>query len=322
MHTLTFQPLLKRIRWGGRRLGTRLAKPIGSENDYAESWEIVDHGADQSIVTEWPYRGWSLSKLVAEKERELFGDVKNRRQFPLLVKFLDASDRLSVQVHPNDDQAKQFDPRENGKTEAWVIIDAAPGSTIYAGLKSGATRESFGKAIEAGTIEDCLHSFPARRGDCVFIPAGTVHAIGEGILLAEIQQSSDITFRLYDWGRVGTDGKPRQMHIAEALSCIDFESGPVAAFQASEISDAGHRVEQLASCQYFSMRRHTSATPFTIQTNGRMRIAMMLDGAGELDEGAERKPFPLGQSLLVPACVDAITIRPQGDVTVLETLIP
>src|SRR5690606_2788447 len=150
-------------------------------NDYAESWELADHGNDQSVVLNGEYAGWTLRRLVEEKNAELFGRHAGMTQFPLLVKFLDAHDRLSVQVHPNDEQAKQYDPHENGKTEAWVIVDAEPGAKLYAGLKEGVTADQLRQASENGTVEQLLHSFEVSPGECVFIPAGTVHAIGAGI---------------------------------------------------------------------------------------------------------------------------------------------
>ncbi|HEX6984196.1 MAG TPA: type I phosphomannose isomerase catalytic subunit, partial [Planctomycetaceae bacterium] len=174
MLPLEFQPILKRIRWGGRRL-ERLGKALGEGNDYAESWELADHGDDQSVVLGGEYAGWTLRRLVQERNRELFGRHAGTMQFPLLVKFLDANDRLSVQVHPNDDQAKRYAANANGKTEAWVIVDAEPGSRLYVGLKEGVTPERLRQAAADGTMEGLLHSFEVSPGECVFVPAGTVH---------------------------------------------------------------------------------------------------------------------------------------------------
>lgn len=322
MQRLQFHPLLKRIRWGGTRLGSILGKPAGTETDYAESWEIVDHGDDQSVVVDGEYQGWTLARLVAERGRELFGTGRSHKQFPLLVKFLDASDRLSVQVHPNDEQAKRIDPRENGKTEAWVILEAGSGSRLFAGLKQGVDRQRLQSAIENGTIEDCLHSFPVKADDCVFIPAGTVHAIGEGILLAEIQQSSDITFRLYDWGRLGGDGKPRALHVEQALACIDFERGPVRLVIPQTDSSGGHRIEKLVACEFFVMRRHSSASPIRFAVENRLRVLMMLEGNATIEGGGQSDLLSRGQTVLLPAMVDETTIHPDGPIVVLETLLP
>lgn len=189
MDILQFQPIIKQARWGGQRLGTLLNKSIGDATDYAESWEIADHGDDQSVVIGGEFDGWTLEQLVAEHSQAVIGHA-DCEQFPLLIKFLDANDRLSLQVHPNDELAKQVDPNENGKTEAWVIAATEPGSLLFSGLKDGVDRAAFQAAIESGNFDDVLHTIEVSVGDCVFIPAGTVHAIGEGIVLAEVQQQS------------------------------------------------------------------------------------------------------------------------------------
>ena len=199
MLPLQFHPVLKRIRWGGRRLGTVLGKPIGDANDYAESWEIADCGADQSTVAEGPFEGWTVSRLVAAEPTALFGSDRGPSHFPLLIKFLDCNDRLSVQVHPNDEQARRIGRGENGKTEAWLILEARPDSRVYAGLKPGVDRRSLERHLDAGTVEECLHSFPARAGDCVFVPAGTVHCARRGNTLGRntaIQQCDIPAVRL------------------------------------------------------------------------------------------------------------------------------
>jgi len=322
MQLLEFQPLIKRIRWGGIRLGTVLGKPIGEATDTAESWEISDHGDDQSIVISGGYESWPLKKIVQEEGGALFGRHASRTQFPLLVKFLDAADRLSVQVHPNDQQARKFDPNENGKTEAWVIIEAEPGSRLYAGLKTGVHRDRLAESLSNGTVEDCLHSFLVKAGDCVFIPAGTVHAIGEGVLLAEIQQSSDLTFRLYDWGRVGADGKPRELHIEEALGCIDFDRGPVGPVKPKVISTNSHRVEELVQNEFFVMRRHTTQSSFTIAADDRFHVLMQLAGESKIIDGDDERPFKRGQTFLLPADRAETEIVPAGETVMLETFLP
>ncbi len=321
METLEFAPLLKRIRWGGRKLGTVLHKPIGDADDYAESWEICDHGEDQSIVQRGPYAGCPLRWLVENQAVELFGEGRERSQFPLLVKFLDATDRLSVQVHPNDEQAIRYDPQENGKTEAWVILDAAPSSRIYAGLRAGIDRATLSQQIEAGRIEDCLHSFTVAAGDCVFIPAGTVHAIGEGILLAEIQQSSDITFRLYDWGRVGADGKPRQLHIEQALDCIDFERGPVAPVAPQPLQPVCGTGERLVDCRYFRIDRLHTEDELTMETAGECHILIVVEGQLTLSDGSGREELPRGQTRLLPGSQRSVRVQPQPSCTFLDVLV-
>jgi mannose-6-phosphate isomerase len=322
MQPLEFQPLLKRARWGGRRLGSVLGKPIGPEADYAESWEIADHAGDQTIVARGEFAGWPLSRLVAERSGELFGRQAGLKQFPLLVKFLDANDRLSVQVHPNDGLARKLNCGANGKTEAWIIVGDRPGSVVYAGLKPGVDRAALQRAVAAGTVADCLHRVPVLAGDCVFIPAGTVHAIGEGLLLAEIQQTSDVTFRLDDWGRVGADGQPRPLHVAEALECIDFGRGPVDPIEPALLQVGAHRIEELVRCPYFEIRRHVTRQEFELSTEDQFRVLMLLHGRGHWHSAGETGEFAHGRTLLLPAAASPLRIVPQGEVHVLDAFLP
>jgi mannose-6-phosphate isomerase len=234
---LLFDPILKRIRWGGRRLGTVLGKNLGPHADYAESWEIADMGPVQSTVATGPLRGQTLASLIASQPQFLLGSppavtstaggAPPSSQFPLLVKFLDASDRLSLQVHPDDAQAQRAGVGPRGKTEAWIVLETEPNATLFAGLQPGVTRAQFETAVRSGAVEPLLHRVAVRPGDCLFIPAGTVHALGEGVLLAEVQQSSDTTYRLFDWNRVDASGQPRELHIEAGLDCVDFDRGPV-----------------------------------------------------------------------------------------------
>ena len=320
MPPLRFRPLLKRIRWGGRRLGEVLHKPIGSERDFAESWEICDHGDDQSVVEGGPCDGLTLRQLMAMHRAKLCGSERRLHQFPLLVKFLDASDRLSVQVHPNDVQARFFNPRENGKTEAWVILDAQPGSRIYAGLKRGVDAFRLQRHLRAGTVEECLHSYPARTGDCIFIPAGTVHAIGEGILLAEVQQSSDLTFRLHDWGRLDAHGQPRELHIEESLACIDFDRGPVDPVipQPSE----NENCDELVSSEFFTLHRHTISSPTSFSADDRFHVLLVLSGEGVLSCEQVEHRLTVGTTPLIPASCPASRIVPFDKLTLLDAFVP
>lgn len=314
---LLFDPILKRIRWGGRRLGTILGKPIGDAADYAESWELVDHGPDQSVVSRGALGGSTLRRLVAEHNAALFGCHAGLRQFPLLVKFLDASDRLSVQVHPDDRRARQFDPAENGKTEAWVILDAAPDSLLWLGLLPGTTAETLRARLADNSVERVLHAVSVQAGDCVFVPAGTVHAIGEGILLAEIQQSSDLTFRLYDWGRLGSDGRPRPLHIEQALSCIDFARGPLGTATPRLLHSGPLQSEELVRCEQFVIHRHTHRETLSIPDDERFHVLLVFNGAPTLAAGDEALVLPRGTTVLLPADRAATHVTPGDGPTVL-----
>jgi len=322
MEPLLFEPLIKQIRWGGRKLGDVLHKPIGSASDYAESWEIADQPSGQSVVASGTFAGKTLADLMQSHPAELLGRHQQMTQFPLLIKFLDANDWLSLQVHPNDEQAKTYDSQENGKTEAWVILHADPGSQICAGLKSGVTRDTFETHLANGTVEECLHLLPAKAGDCIFVPANTVHALGPGTLLAEVQQQSNLTFRLYDWGRMGSDGKPREIHVEESLACIDFHQGPVNPVEPVPLSQNGHAFEELVRCNYFVIRRHQCVDKFDLKLDDRFRILMLLEGQAEVRTSDGNVDLETGGTVLLPASLAAATVSPAGRITLLEILHP
>lgn len=324
MPPLQFHPILKRIRWGGRRLGTMLGKPIGDEPDYAESWEVSCHAHGESVVAGGPHDGETLKNLIREFPEAILGEGTGIERFPLLVKFLDASDRLSVQVHPNDAQAIQYDAEENGKTEAWVILAAEPGSRLYVGLNEGVTPDQLRDCLTNGTVESCLHTIEVSAGDCVFIPAGTVHAIGEGILLAEIQQSSDLTFRLYDWGRLGTDGKPRALHIEDAIACTDFERGPVHPVQPRVETADGVARERLVECPQFVMNRLRTGSSIGFDPDGRFHVVMVVQGTARMHSGDLAKSLPTGQTVLLPASSEKVTFESSdnAELVLIEAHLP
>jgi mannose-6-phosphate isomerase len=324
---LVFEPILKRILWGGRRLGTHLGKRLGPESDYAESWEIADHANGRSVVA-WPSRwaGTTLADLVAKHPQALLGRTPGTgetAQFPLLIKFLDAHQVLSLQVHPNDLLAREL-VNDNGKNEAWVVMHAEPGSRIFAGLKPGTTRERFAKAMAAGTVADVVHAFEPRPGDCIMIPAGTVHAIGSGIVLAEIQQMSDATFRVDDWGRVGPDGKPRQLHQAEALAATDFARGPVGPVEPVPVStgDPAVKHEKLVQCDYFTIDRWRlrNETQLGDPQKKRFSILIVMEGQAAIrDSHGNELSADRGTTVLLPAAAGAVAVRP-GSESTLEIL--
>ncbi|HIE97872.1 MAG TPA: class I mannose-6-phosphate isomerase [Planctomycetes bacterium] len=322
MEPLSFTPLLKQIRWGGTKLGSLLNKAVGAADDYAESWEIADHDSGQSVVAGGPFAGKTLRELIASHRSELLGRQSDMSQFPLLIKFLDANDWLSLQVHPNDRQALTWNPDEKGKTEAWIIVGAEPDSQICAGLQQGVTRDEFQRHLQDGTVENTLHLIPAVPGDCIYVPAQTVHAIGPGIVLAEVQQQSNLTFRLHDWGRVGADGKPREIHVEESLACIDFERGPVNPVVPVELASGDHQCEELVRCDYFVIRRHHSVKTIDLELDDRFRIVMVLDGRTELTTESGPLTLARGETLLLPASLQQAKFTPSAQVTFLEILTP
>jgi mannose-6-phosphate isomerase len=317
---LRFEPLYRRYLWGGRRLATVLGKDLGEGDNYAESWEVVDHGQDQSRVAGGPMKGLTLHDVVRTRGRELFGRHAPRPQFPLLFKFLDAHQNLSVQVHPNDEQAAHLAPPDLGKTEAWVVIHADPGSLIYAGLQPGIDRAALERAVRQGATAACLHRLQPQPGDCLFLPAGTVHALGAGLVVAEIQQASDTTFRLYDWDRVGADGKGRPLHIQASLDTIDFDRGPVSP-QTPRATDRTH-VQRLVACEQFVLDRWSIQHSVAAGGDDRFHILAVLEGEAAVEGNEEASPLRKGQTLLLPAAAGPVAVSPAGSAVLLDMYLP
>jgi mannose-6-phosphate isomerase len=320
---LRFTPILRRLIWGGRRLGTVLHKPIGDATDYAESWELSDYRDQVSVAAEGKLAGTTLRELVQSRGLELLGPaVGPREQFPLLVKFIDAHQNLSVQVHPDDELGRRL-VGDNGKTETWVIVEAEKGCAIYSGLKRGVGREALTAAIESGAVEPLLHRLRPKPGDCILIESGTVHAIGTGVLLAEIQEMSDATFRVYDWGRTGADGKPRALHIPEALEAIDFERGPVEPIvpRIEPMAGGGER-RRLSRSVYFALEQLDLTQAAAVGQFDRFTILMGLGGRCDIHDGQDWTSLEFGQTLLLPAALGPCEIVPRGSARVLSCVVP
>jgi mannose-6-phosphate isomerase len=320
LYPLRFQPILRRYIWGGRRLETSLGKPLPPGDDWAESWEIADRGTDRSIVTSGPLAGRTLHELLGRCGRDLLGRHHPQPHFPLLLKFLDAAQTLSVQVHPNDAQAARLDPPDSGKTEAWVVIEAAPGSTIYAGLKPGVDRDQLSASIRAEKCDECLNVLPVSSGDCIFLPAGTLHALGAGVLAVEIQQSSDTTFRLFDWNRVGPDGRPRALHIDQGLDVVDFARGPVMP-QRPQPTDRP-QVTRLVECDKFVWDRLDFDAPLSIGGDDRCHILTVLQGAVQMEGNPVESAITCGTTTLLPASLGQVLLHPQSQTILLDAYLP
>jgi mannose-6-phosphate isomerase len=246
--------------------------------------------------------------MKLERNAMLGPKATRSRTFPWLVKFLDAKGWLSVQVHPDDRQAERLWPGEGGKTEAWFVLEAEPGSRIYAGLLPGVDEARFRAALAAGQVGECLHSFKPRPGDCVFLPAGTVHAVGGGVLMAEVQQTSDATFRLFDWNRRDASGKARTLHIEEGLACIDWNRGPVQPIHmddydhpASDRDPSRELSQTLVHCAFFQLDYLHATSAFTCGGEGRLQVMIVLSGSGRLSSDSCEEPLIRGQVWLLPA---------------------
>src|ERR1051325_2254154 len=222
LYPLTFHPIFKERVWGGRKLAELYAKELPPDKPIGESWEITDRPEGVSVISNGPLAGKDLRWLMENHQRELLGPAKPAAggRFPLLVKLLDSRDKLSLQVHPPAHKAVELNGEP--KTEMWYFAHCDPGADIFVGLKRGVTRAEFERRIGDGSVADCFHRIEVKAGDAMFLPSGRVHALGAGSVLFEIQQNSDTTYRVFDWNRVGLDGKPRELHVAQALASIDF----------------------------------------------------------------------------------------------------
>ncbi len=308
---LVLSPVYRRYLWGGRGFATALGRSLPPGDDYAESWELVDRGTDQSVVAAGPLAGTTLGTLVRERGRDLLGRAAPLPAFPLLFKFLDARLDLSVQVHPDDARGARLVPPDRGKTEAWYVVAADPGARIWAGTTSGTDATAFAAALRGGRVAEVLHSFAPRAGDCIFIPAGTVHAIGGGLLVAEIQQSSDVTYRLHDWGRVGPDGAPRQLHVEAGLEAVT-RFGPVGPVRAAATPEPG--VRRLVISEYFLLDEiRPLFGRWQVGGDERCHFLAVLSGRVRFDDRFGLPPLGRGGCALVPASAGPQKLEAEHD---------
>jgi mannose-6-phosphate isomerase len=297
LYPLKFEPIFRHYIWGGYKLREVLGKQTPENKRTAESWELADLPGAKSVITNGPLAGRTLTELLAGHGKGITGKDNFSGPFPLLIKFLDAQDILSVQVHPDAEACSRLG-KGDLKTECWYIIDAEPGAIIYKGLKRATTKEEFAEAIDNGRVADLLAKVEVRAGQCYFLPAGTVHSMGPGILAAEIQTPSDTTFRVFDWNRVDETGKARQLHIKEALESINFGlSG-----DEFPVTTAG----RLVDCEYFKVDKEQQGKNSNVNiSEGIMRVLMIIAGSGEI-RGAEGEvvEFHKGETILIPAAFE------------------
>ena len=265
MYPLRFEPIYQYRIWGGRRLAERLTAPLPGDGPIGEAWLLSDRDDHLSKVADGPLKGSTIRQLMEQSPEQMLGRLAGRfRRFPVLLKFLDAHEKLSVQVHPEDDQKDYIPAGETGKSEAWVVLEAGPASRIYAGLKAGTTRDDLERALASRSVADLLASFAPRVGDAVFLRARTVHSLS-GVVVFEVQENSDVTFRLYDWDRLDPkSGKPRPLQVEQAMACIDFDQVAIGPVAPVVLEDAPARRERLFHCEHFSVWRHTGMTPFPV----------------------------------------------------------
>ena len=317
---LRFRPHLKALVWGGRGLGESLGKELPTHNAYGESWEVSDHDSHSSVIADGPLAGQTLRDLMRNDSAGLLGNPRER--FPWLVKFLDAHDWLSVQVHPDDRSVARLWPGEGGKTEAWFILDARPGSRVYAGLLPGVDERTLREALASGRVADCLYSFEPRPGDCLFLAAGTVHAVGGGVLMAEVQQTSDATFRLFDWNRVDSLGKSRELHIDKALACIDWEAGPVQPIRVPDYPAGEEGSTPLVRCPYFDLDYHHVRASHALNRTPAMQVVIVLHGRGHYDADGFCHGLAAGDTLVFPAGIEPVAFAPDEALGLLVARLP
>ncbi|MDR0418696.1 MAG: class I mannose-6-phosphate isomerase [Prevotellaceae bacterium] len=322
LYPLKFKPLYIEKIWGGDSLSTKLDKAIPSCK-IGESWELSGISNFQSIVDNGGLAGNTLLGIIQTYGDQVLG-VKVLKKFgvdfSLLIKFIDAQDDLSVQVHPNDEQAKILQ-ESYGKTEMWYVMDAEPGATLISGFNIKLSVNEYQKLVARGELLSVLQHHEVKRGDVFFIPAGLIHAIGRGILLAEIQQSSDITYRVYDYNRIDVNGTPRELHAELALQVINFDiEGDKVMYDASQINQP----VPLVSCEYFTtnLLRLTKRTNRDYRTFDSFIIYICTHGSGSIVYGEERKiNIFKGETLLIPASIKDIYIEPNFNIELLEVYI-
>ena len=318
LYPLTFHPIFKERVWGGRKLEELFHKPLPPGASIGESWEISDRPGDVSIIANGPLAGKTLHWLVEQSPRELLGSVKSHHgRFPLLVKILDAQAKLSLQVHPPAEQALRLGGEP--KTELWYIAAAEPTAELFVGLKHGVTREDFVRKVETGTVADCVQRLPVRSGDAMFLPNGRIHSIGAGLVIFEIQQNSDTTYRVFDWNRMGLEGEPRALHVAESLASINFNDFEPPLIRA-EFTNAGQaKVRSLVRDPSFAVELFQAAEGVSLLLPPkRMQILAVTSGKLGVRDGGTAVELSAGGFSLIPASLEHVTLRMETDATFLR----
>lgn len=316
-YPILFHPILKDRIWGGTKLKSILGKDIDS-NEVGESWEISGVSSDISVVANGVYAGLNLNDLIQKFPDEILGEAiiaRFDKQFPLLFKFLDAKDDLSIQLHPNDELAQKRHG-SFGKTEMWYVMQADEGARVVVDFKDGVSQEDYLKHLKSKTLPSILKEIPVKKGDVFFIETGTVHAIGGGVLLAEIQQTSDITYRVYDWDRLDAQGNSRELHIDLALEAINYDKKNVEITYNKVVNTDNHILE----CPFFNVNYIPLSGMYTkVKDKSRFYLYVCTEGEGEIIIGEEKYELHCGQTIFIPAVVSEVILK--GEATVLEIFV-
>ena len=305
-----FVPLFKETIWGGNRILPFKGLPSDSRQ-IGESWEVSGVQGQESVVADGPDAGKTLGELCAAYGAALMGTANAGRygtSFPLLIKFIDAASPLSVQVHPDDEYARRVE-NDNGKTEMWYILGADEGAGIYCGFKRDTDKEEFLAKVKDGTVEELLNFIPVKEGDCFLIEAGTVHAIGAGCVICEVQQSSNVTYRVYDYNRRGADGKLRPLHVEKAVDVINFKAFEDHTNTGTFANAPGGKVRRLTGCKYFECRKLDLDGTYAEENKTSFTAINVLKGEGK----ADGKPFKAGDSFFVP-CGEKFTLEGKAEI--------
>ncbi len=324
LYPLRFGPIYEYRPWGGRELAGLLTKPLPGDGPVGEAWVLSDRPDHQSRVSDGPFNGWGLAELLEQFPEQMLGALAPRSgRFPLLLKFLDARDLLSVQVHPSDRQTTYLPAGDTGKTEAWVVLEVGPGSRVYAGLRPGATRDSLRGPPGNRALADHLACFAPKPGDAIFLPAGTVHSLGGGAVVFEVSKNSDVTFRLCDWDHVDAKtGQRRALQVEQAIACTDFAQGALGPVVPVVEATTPVVRERLFECEHLRLWRSTGRSPFSVGAAGVARVLVCTDGAGQVAHGDGTYGVGRGDVMLLPAVVGACPFRPNGSVSLLEVALP
>ncbi len=319
LYPFTFHPIFKERVWGGRELERLYAKKIPADKPIGESWEISDRPGDASVIANGPLAGKNLRWLMENHAAEVLGGAKPAAagRFPLLCKILDAREKLSLQVHPPASQAAAL--KGEPKTEMWFIADAAPEAGLYVGLKRGVTRAEFEQKIADGTVADCFHRIPVRAGDTMFLPSGRVHAIGDGLVIFEIQQNSDTTYRVFDWNRVGLDGQPRELHVPQSLASIDFNDFEPKLVGTKFVAGGSIQQRPLVNDPLFNVEawKLNAGASHPLKPK-KLQIVAVTTGEIEIQSGAAPVNLSAGQFGLIPASLERTDVLAKTDAALLR----
>jgi mannose-6-phosphate isomerase len=322
LYPLFFKPIYQYRLWGGRRLEHLLTEPL-PEGPVGEAWILSDRADHASVVTSGLYEGYTLTRLIEQYPESIMGKLAgNFDRFPLLLKFLDAKEVLSVQVHPSDDQTQYIPKGDTGKTEAWVVLETGEKALIYSGLKSGIDEATLRKSLNEHKVADDLHSFTPKVGDGVFIHSGTVHTLAD-VVVFEVQENSDTTYRLYDWDRVDAKtGKPRELDVDKAIACIDFSLTDIGPVKPKTVETKPTVKEKLFDNEHFILWRTETGNEFNAGAKDVPRILVCIGGKGDIVFEGAKYPIKMGDVVLLPAEINEVTCIPQSNINLLEIAIP